>query len=142
MALVPFIEEDSASPEVAAVYDDIKRTRKVDRINHFWKALANDPATLRRVWESVKAVMAPGALDIRTKEMLYLAVSIANQCDYCAVSHNAAARKAGMTDAMFAELMAVVALAAQTNRLAIGYRIEPDPAFLAAIGNTTKPSGA
>jgi AhpD family alkylhydroperoxidase len=126
MATYPFIEEADASPEVRAVYEDIKQTRNVDWINNFWKVLANDPAMLKRTWESLKQVMAPGALDQRTKEMLYLAVSISNGCDYCTVSHTAAARKAGMTDAMLHELIAVVGMANQTNRLANAYRVEPD----------------
>ena len=134
MALVPFIEEDSAPPSVRAVYDDIKRTRQVDWINNFWKVLANDPKTLKRTWESVKEVMAPGALDPLTKEMVYLAVSISNGCAYCSVSHNAAARKAGMTDAMLAELVAVIGMANETNRLANAYLIEPDEKLVQAAG--------
>jgi AhpD family alkylhydroperoxidase len=129
MATLGLIEYDAASPEVRAVYDDIIATRKTDWINNFWKAIAHDPATLRRTWLSVKEVMAPAALDARTKEMLYLAVSASNQCGYCIASHTAAARKAGMTDAMFAELMAVVGMANETNRLASGYRVEIDEQF-------------
>jgi len=129
MATLGLIEYDAASPEVRAVYDDIMATRKTDWINNFWKAIAHDPATLRRTWLSVKEVMAPAALDARTKEMLYLAVSASNQCGYCIASHTAAARKAGMTDAMFAELMAVVGMANETNRLASGYRVEIDEQF-------------
>jgi AhpD family alkylhydroperoxidase len=123
------IEYADASPEVRAVYDDIMATRRTDWINNFWKALAHDPATLRRTWESIKQIMAPGALDATTREMLYLAVSTTNQCGYCIASHTAAARKAGMTDAMFAELMAVVGMANETNRLASGYQVEIDPQF-------------
>ena len=126
MATYPFIEEAAASAEVRAVYEDIKQTRNVDWINNFWKVLANDPAMLKRTWESLKQVMTPGALDARTKEMLYLAVSISNGCDYCTVSHTAAARKAGMTDAMLHELIAVVGMANETNRLANGYQVEVD----------------
>ncbi len=126
MALIEYAE---ASAEVRAVYDDIMQTRQVDWVNNFWKALAHDPATLRRVWENVKQVMAPGALDPLTKEMLYVAVSASNQCGYCIASHTAAARKAGMTDAMFAELMAIVGLANETNRLAAGYQVEIDERF-------------
>src|SRR5689334_24958771 len=118
MPTVPLIEESAASPDVRAVFDDIRRTRNVDWINNFWKALANDPATLKRTWESVKQVMAPGALDPLTKEMLYVAVSVSNQCPYCIASHTAAARGKGMTDEMFHELMAVVGMANETNRLA------------------------
>ncbi|SRR5258706_8665461 len=126
MATLGLIEYADASPEVRAVYDDIMATRKVDWINNFWKALAHDPATLRRTWESIKQIMAPGALDAVTKEMLYLAVSATNQCGYCIASHTAAARKAGMTDAQFAEVMAVVGMANETNRLASGYQVEID----------------
>lgn len=125
------IEYDAASAEVRAVYDDIMTTRKIDLVNNFWKALAHDPATLRRTWQSIKEIMAPGALDPLTKEMLYVAVSVSNQCGYCIASHTAAARKAGMTDAMFAELMAVVGMANETNRLASGYQVEIDERFLA-----------
>jgi len=126
MALVKFIEYADASPEVRAVYDDIMATRKVDWITNFWKALASDPATLKRTWESVKQVMAPGQLDALTKEMLYIAVSVTNGCDYCIQSHTAGARKAGMSDGMLAELIAVVAMANETNRLVNGYQIEID----------------
>ncbi len=123
------IEYADASPEVRAVYDDIMATRKVDWINNFWKALANHPDNLRRTWESIKQIMAPGALDMRTKEMIYLAVSISNGCEYCIASHTAGARKAGMTDAMLGELLAVVGMANETNRFSDGYRIEVDERF-------------
>ena len=123
------IEYTSASPAVRAVFDDIKATRRVDDVNNFWKYLANDPATLKRTWESVKEIMAPGALDVRTKEMIYLAISVSNGCNYCIGSHGAAARKAGMDEAMFGELMAVVGMANETNRLANGYRVPVDKAF-------------
>ena len=126
MALVPLIEYEDAAADVRAVYDDIKATRKVDWINNFWKALANDPATLRRVWAGVKEVMAPGAIDALTKEMIYIAVSVTNNCEYCINSHIASARKAGMTDAMLAELLAVIGMASETNRLANGYQVEVD----------------
>jgi AhpD family alkylhydroperoxidase len=129
VALVTLIEYSDAAPEVRAVYDDIMRTRGVDWINNFWKALANDPRELRRVWESVKQVMAPGALDPLVKEMVYVAVSATNGCEYCTYSHTAAARKKGMSDAMLMELLAVVGLANQTNRLANGLRIDVDPQF-------------
>lgn len=129
MATLGFVEYSEASPEVRAVYDDIMRTRGTDWINNFWKALAHDLPTLRRTWESVKQIMGPGALDALTKEMVYLAVSVTNQCPYCTASHTAAARKAGMTDAMFAELMAVVGMANETNRLSSGYRVEIDERF-------------
>jgi len=123
------IEYDDATPEVRAVYDDIMRTRSIDWVSNFWKALASDPATLRRTWQSVKEIMAPGALDSLTKEMIYVAVSVSNQCGYCIASHTAAARKAGMSDAMFAELMAVVGMANESNRLAAGYQVEIDDRF-------------
>lgn len=123
------IEYADASPDVRAVYDDILLTRQTDYINNFWKDLAHDPATLRRTWESVKQIMAPGALDPLTKELIYLAVSTTNQCAYCIASHTAAARRAGMTDAMFAEVMAVTGMANETNRLASGYRVEIDERF-------------
>jgi len=129
MATLGLVEYQDASAEVRAVYDDIMATRKTDWINNFWKALANDPATLRRTWESIKQIMAPGALDALTKEMIYLAVSASNQCPYCIASHTAAARKAGMTDAQFAELMAVVGMANETNRLVSGYQVEIDERF-------------
>jgi len=118
-----------AAPEVRAVFDDIKRTRQVEDVNNFWKYLAQDPATLKRTWDSVKEIMAPGALDTVTKEMIYLAVSVTNGCGYCIASHGAAARKAGMNEAMFGELMAVAGMANETNRLANGYRVPLDPAF-------------
>jgi AhpD family alkylhydroperoxidase len=123
------IEYKNASPEVRAVFDDIMAMRKTDWINNFWKALARDPATLRRTWESIKQIMAPGTLDALTKEMIYLAVSVTNQCGYCIASHTAAARKAGMSEAMFAELMGVVGMANETNRLAAGYQVEIDEQF-------------
>jgi AhpD family alkylhydroperoxidase len=129
MALVKLVEYRDASPAVKSVYDDIMKTRGVDWINNFWKALANDPRELKRVWENVKAVMAPGALDPLVKEMIYVAVSATNGCEYCTHSHTAAARKRGMSDAMFMELMAVVGLANETNRLANGLRPEVDPQF-------------
>jgi AhpD family alkylhydroperoxidase len=129
MSAVPLIEESAASPEVRAVFADIKATRDVDWINNFWKALANDPATLRRTWESLKVVMAPGALDPLTKELVYLAVSVTNSCGYCMASHGAAAKWLGMTKEMFAELVAVVGMANETNRLADGYRVPVDERF-------------
>ena len=130
MALVRMIEYAEASPEVRAVYDDIMKTRGSDWVNNFWKVLANDPPTLSRLWENVKQVMAPGALDPLVKEMVYVAVSATNGCEYCTYSHTAGARAKGMSEAMFAELMAVVGLANETNRLANGYRVEVDAAFL------------
>ena len=129
MPTFPLIEYRDASPEVRAVYDDIMATRKTDWINNFWKAIAHDPATLKRTWESLKQIMAPGALDPLTKELLYIAVSVTNSCTYCIASHTASARKKGMTDAMFHDMMSVVALANANNRLANGYQIEIDEQF-------------
>ena len=123
------IDYADAPSAVRAVFDDIKKTRNVPDVNNFWKFLARDPANLRRTWESVKEVMAPGALDPLTKEMIYLAVSVTNGCSYCIASHSFAARKAGMSEAMFGEVMAVVGMANETNRLANGYRVPIDPAF-------------
>ena len=129
MSLVKLVEYADANPEVRAVYEDIMKTRGSDWINNFWKALANDPAMLRRTWERVKAVMAPGALDPLVKEMVYVAVSATNGCEYCTYSHTASARAKGMSDAMLMELMAVVGLANETNRLADGLRFPVDEAF-------------
>jgi AhpD family alkylhydroperoxidase len=130
MATVKLIEYDQANPQVRAVYDDIMETRKVKWVNNFWKVLANHPPTLKRTWESVKEVMAPGALEPLVKEMIYLAVSATNGCEYCIRSHTAGSRKAGMTDAMLGELMAVVGMANETNRLANGYQVEVDEPFM------------
>lgn len=130
MALLKPIEYKDAPPRVKAVYDDIMKTRNTDWINNFWKVLAHDPANLERMWRNVKEVMAPGgALDPLVKEMIYVAVSVTNGCEYCTYSHTAAARKKGMTDAMFMELMAVIGLANETNRLSDGLRVEVDPQF-------------
>jgi len=129
MAILGLIEYEDASPEVRAVYDDIMTTRKIDWINNFWKALANDPATLRRTWNDIKQIMGPGALDPLTKELIYVAVSVSNQCGYCIASHTVAARNKGMTDDMFKELMAVVGMANETNRLSAGYQVEIDEQF-------------
>jgi AhpD family alkylhydroperoxidase len=123
------VEYADAPPEVRAVYDEIMATRKTDWVNNFWKALAAHPPTLKRLWENVKQVMAPGALDPLTKELVYVAVSVTNNCEYCIASHSAAARSKGMDDAMLAELLAVVGLANETNRLANGYRIPVDDRF-------------
>jgi len=123
------IEYAEASPEVRAVFDDIKATRKVADVNNFWKYLANDPALLKRTWETQKEVLEPGELDLLVKEMIYLAVSITNGCSYGIASHTAFARKAGMTNRMFSELMAVVGMANQTNRFADGYRVAIDAVF-------------
>jgi AhpD family alkylhydroperoxidase len=123
------IEPDDAAPDVLAVYDDIKETRQTDRVNNFWKALANHPPTLTRTWESVKEVMAPGTLDALTKELVYVAVSVTNGCEYCIASHTASARAKGMTDEQLGELLAVVGMANETNALASGLRVPVDEAF-------------
>jgi len=129
MSTLGLIEYKDASPEVRAVYDDIRATRKTDFINNFWKALAHDPATLKRTWESLKQIMAPGVLDPLTKEMIYIAVSVTNQCNYCIASHTVSAQNKGMTDAMFKEMMAVVGMANETNKLVTGYQVEIDQEF-------------
>lgn len=126
MAMVRLVEYADASPEARAVFDDIMATRKTDWVNNFWKALATHPPTLRRLWENVKQVMAPGALDPLTKEMIYLAVSAANGCEYCIASHTAGARRAGMSEAMRGELLAVVGMACETNSLADAYQVPVD----------------
>ena len=130
------VQYENASAEVRAVFDDIKRSRGVADVNNFWKALAHHPPTLKRTWESVKEVMGPGALDPVVKEMLYLAVSITNGCDYCIASHGAAARKAGMTPEMWGELVAIIGMANETNRLAFAHQVPIDPLFQAG---TAKP---
>jgi AhpD family alkylhydroperoxidase len=141
MQMAPLVEYTDAIPEVKAVYDDIMTTRKTDWVNNFWKILANHPPTLARLWEDVKQVMGTGgALDPLVKEMLYIAVSVTNNCEYCIHSHSAAARAKGMTDGMFGELLAVVALANQTNALANGYRIPVDPQFLPHDGAVVEPA--
>ncbi len=129
MATVDYVEYDDASPEVRQVYDDIMTTRQVDWVNNFWKALAVQPELLKSTWLRVKTVMAPGALDALTKELIYVAVSVTNGCQYCINSHTAAARKKGMNEAMLSELMAVIGMANQTNALASGFQIEVDEAF-------------
>ena len=129
MSIFGLIEYKDASPEVRAIYDDIMAIRKTDWINNFWKALAHDPVALKRTWEDIKQIMAPGALDPLTKEMIYVAVSVTNQCHYCIASHTTSAQKKGMTDAQFKELMSVVGMANETNRLSAGYQIEIDQQF-------------
>jgi AhpD family alkylhydroperoxidase len=129
MATFPLIEYKDASPEVRGVYDDIMATRKTNWINNFWKAIAHDPITLKRTWESIKSIMAPGALDPLTKEMIYVAVSVTNNCAYCIASHTASAFAKGMTDAMFHELQAVIGMANETNKIVIGYQVEIDEQF-------------
>ena len=129
MAIVPLIDDETANDDVRAVYDDIRKTRKTDFVNNFWRALAHDPALLKATWERLQAVMAPGALDPLTKELIYVAVSVANGCGYCIHSHTAAARAKGMTDAQHGELLAVIAMASQTNALATALQVPVDPAF-------------
>jgi len=129
MPMAKMVEYADASPEVRAVYDEIMATRKTDWINNFWKVLASHPPTLRRMWDGGRQVMAPGSLDPLTKEMIYVAVSVTNNCEYCIHSHTAAARAKGMTGDMLAELLAVVGLANETNRLANGYQIQVDEQF-------------
>lgn len=133
MAMLKMVEYAEAAPEARAVFDDIMAVRKTDWVNNFWKALAAHPPTMRRLWENVKQVMAPGALDPLVKELVYIAVSATNNCSYCMHSHTAAARAKGMSEAQFRELMAVVALANQTNALANGYRIDVDDRFRAPL---------
>lgn len=130
MATVTLNEDPESIPRVKAVFDDIRATRKTDFINNLWRALAFDPALLERTWAEVKGLMAtPSHLDPLTKELIYIAVSIANSCNYCVHSHTAAARAKGMTDAQHAELLAIVSLAAKTNHLAAGLQVPVDPAF-------------
>ena len=129
MATVKLIEYDVADPAVRAVYDDIRATRQTEFINNFWKALANNPDQLKRTWESAKAVMATGALDALTKELIYIAVSVANSCQYCTHSHTAAARAKGMTAQQHAELLAVIGMAHQTNGLVTAMQVDVDAVF-------------
>jgi AhpD family alkylhydroperoxidase len=131
MSTLGFIEYEKASPEVRAVYDDIMTTRKTDNINNFWKALAHDPARLKRTWEDTKTIMAAGALDPLVKDLIYLAVSITNQCGYCIASHTVSARNKGMTEAVFNEMLAVTGLANENNRLVAGLQVEIDEPFKA-----------
>ncbi|HXG17686.1 MAG TPA: carboxymuconolactone decarboxylase family protein [Methylomirabilota bacterium] len=132
MSTVPLVEYETASPEVKAVFDDIKRIRNVPDVNNFWKALANHPDLLKRTWETLQEVMRPGALDALTKELIYIAVSIANKCDYCISSHTAAAFAKGMTPTQYQELLAVVGMAHQTNAFATGMKVPVDQQFVAA----------
>jgi AhpD family alkylhydroperoxidase len=134
MSLFGLIEYNDASPEVRAIYDDIMATRKTDWINNFWKAIAHDPATLKRTWESIKQIMAPGALDPLTKELIYVAVSATNGCEYCIASHTASAKNKGMTDAQFKELIAVVGMANETNSMVAAYQVELDDRFKPQTG--------
>jgi AhpD family alkylhydroperoxidase len=129
MATVRLLTDDELSPEARAVFDDIRAVRQTEFINNFWRALAHDPVTLKRTWESIKQVMGPGALNAKTKEMLYVAVSIAHGCNYCIHSHTAAARAKGMTEAEYAELVAIVGMASETNRIVTALGVEVDDAF-------------
>ena len=129
MATFPLIEYKDASPEVRAIYDDIMATRKIDWISNFWQAIAHDPILLKRTWESLKQIMGPGALDPLTKELIYIAVSVTNNCQYRIASHTASAFGKGMTDAMFKELQAVIGMANETNKLVTGYQVEVDERF-------------
>lgn len=129
MSMMPILADGDLSPEAAAVFADIRVTRKTDFVNNFWRVLAHDPVALKRTWESVKQVMAPGALDPLTKELIYVAVSMANSCEYCIRSHSAAARAKGMTDEQFMEMVSVVAMAAETNRMVISLQVPVDAAF-------------
>jgi AhpD family alkylhydroperoxidase len=131
MATVPLLADEAAAPEARAVFDDIRTVRGTDYVNNFWRALAHDPALLRATWDRLKVVMAPGALDPLVKEMVYIAVSAANGCSYCAHSHTASAKAKGMTPAMHGELLAVIGLAMQTNGLANALQVEVDDAFRA-----------
>jgi AhpD family alkylhydroperoxidase len=129
MATVPLLTDDDLSPEARAVFDDIRAVRQTDFVNNFWRALAHNPVTLKRTWESIKQVMGPGALDAKTKEMLYVAISIAHGCNYCIHSHTSAARAKGMTEAEYAELIAIVGMASETNRIVTALGVEIDDAF-------------
>jgi len=139
MSTFGLIEYKDASAEVRVIYDDIMATRKTAWINNFWKAIAHDPALLKRTWESIKQVMAPGALDPLTKELIYIAVSVTNNCTYCISSHTASAFGKGMTDAMFKELQAVIGMANETNKLVTGYQVEVDEQFKAPLALVVKP---
>jgi AhpD family alkylhydroperoxidase len=131
MATVTLLSDTEAAPEARAVFDEIRAARGTDYVNNFWRALAHDPALLRATWDRLKLVMGPGTLDPVVKEMLYVAVSIANGCEYCVHSHSAAARAKGMSPEMYGELLAVVGMASQTNALATGLQVPVDPQFRA-----------
>lgn len=131
MATVPLLGDEAAGAEALATFDDIREKRQTDYVNNFWRALAHDPALLRATWERIQTVMAPGALDPLVKELIYVAVSVANGCGYCIHSHTAAARAKGMTPAMHAELLAVIAMASQTNALATALQVPVDERFRA-----------
>lgn len=129
MSTVKLLTDAELSPEAAAVFADIRAVRKTDFINNFWRALANDPPALKRTWESLSQVMGPGTLDPLTKELIYVAVSMANSCEYCIRSHTAAARSKGMSEEQFMELVSIVAMASETNRLAVALQVPVDEAF-------------
>jgi AhpD family alkylhydroperoxidase len=129
MSMMPALADEDLSAEAAAVFADIRATRKTDFVNNFWRVLAHDPVALKRTWESVRQVMAPGALDPLTKELIYVAVSMANSCEYCIRSHTAAARTKGMSDEQFMELVSIVAMASETNRMALSLQVPVDEAF-------------
>ena len=126
MSIFKTISEKQAKGKVKKIYENIKRTRKIKKIPNFWKTIANDPDTLERTWNSLQQVMKKGSLDQLTKELIYVAVSMTNSCEYCIRSHGLAAKKKGMTDKMFKELIAVVAMANETNRLVESYQVEVD----------------
>ncbi len=130
MPMLPVLSDAEMPPESKAVIDDIRAVRKTQFVNNFWRVLAHDPKLLKRTWEDIKQVMGPGTIDPLVKEMLYVAVSVANNCEYCIRSHTAAARAKGLSDAQLGELMAIVAMASTTNRLAIGLQVPVDDAFL------------
>lgn len=130
MSTMPILKDEELTAEAAAVFAEIRAVRKTDFVNNFWRVLANDPPSLRRTWDSLKQVMGPGTLDPLTKELVYVAVSMANSCEYCIRSHTAAARAKGMTDAQYMELVAVVSMAAETNRMVTSLQVPVDAAFL------------
>ncbi len=130
MSMLPILTDEQMPAASRAVIDEIRAVRKTDFVNNFWRVLAHDPALLKRTWDDIKQVMGPGTIDPLVKEMIYVAVSVANNCEYCIRSHTAAARSKGLSDAQFTELMAIVAMASTTNRLAIGLQVPVDDAFM------------
>ena len=140
MSIWPVLADEEMAPAARAVLDDIRTARKTDFINNFWRVLANDPALLKRTWESLGEVMGPGVLDPKVKEMLYVAVSIANSCEYCIRSHTAAARAKGMSEAELGELLAIVGMASQTNRLATALQVPVDEAFATPLAGRQETS--
>lgn len=135
MAVVPVLTDEAASAEARVIFDEIRATRGTDYINNFWRALAADPALLRATWDRLQQVMGPGTLDPLTKELIYIAVSVTNGCGYCIHSHTAAARAKGMTEAQYAETLAVIAMASQTNALATALGVETDERFRAQMAD-------